>query len=152
MQDVSIPTNALVLISDGQRARLLRNRGTPVNPELIVEKAIDRANPPTRDQGTDRPGRKHGTDGNARSAIEQTDWHQQQEQRFAAELAEMLYKLGHAGNYEELVVVAPPKMLGDLRAKFHQQVSSAVVAEVPRDLTQYSVPEIGNMLRISTVQ
>jgi protein required for attachment to host cells len=152
MEDVSIPTNALVLISDGQRARLLRNRGTPVNPQLIVEKAIDRENPPTRDQGTDKPGRKHGTDGNARSSIEQTDWHHLQEQRFAAEIADMLYKLGHAGNYEELVVVAPPKMLGDLRAKFHRQVSGAVIAEVPRDLTQYSVPEINAMLKVSTVQ
>jgi protein required for attachment to host cells len=37
-------------------------------------------------------------------------------------------------------------MLGDLRSKFHQTVSKAVIAEVPRDLTQYSAPEIGSML------
>jgi protein required for attachment to host cells len=146
METVQIPANALVLISDGRRARLLRNQGTPRQPQLIVEQSLEQHNPPTREQGTDRPGRKHGTDGHAKSAIEQTDWHQQEEQRFAAELAEMLYKLGHAGNYEELVVVAPPKMLGDLRAKFHPEVAGAVVAEIPRDLTTYSVPEIGKML------
>jgi protein required for attachment to host cells len=146
MESVQVPTNALVLVSDGRRARLLRNQGTPVKPELIVEQAIDRINPPTREQGTDRPGRRHGTDGVSRGAIEQTDWHQQEEQRFAAELAELLYKLGHAGKYDELVVVAPPKMLGDLRAKFHPEVSGAIIAELPRDLTQYSVPEIGRML------
>ncbi len=146
MESVNIPTNALVLVSDGRRARLLRNRGTPVKPQLIVEQAIDRENPPTRDQGTDKPGRRQGADGQARGAIEQTDWHQREEERFAAELADMLYKLGHAGKFDELVAVAPPKMLGDLRAKFHPEVAGAVVGELPRDLTQYSVPEIGQML------
>lgn len=145
-ESVSIPTNALVLVSDGRRARLMRNRGTPVKPQLIVEHSLERVNPATRDQGTDRPGRKHGTDGVSRGAIEQTDWHQQEEQRFAAELADMLYLKVHAGNYDELVVVAPPKMLGDLRKQFHPQVTKAVVGEVAKDLTTYSVPEIGSML------
>ena len=152
MEPEQVPHNALVLHSDGRHARLLRNRGTPVKPQLIVEQALDRVNPPTREQGTDKPGRKHGTDGHARSAVEQTDWHQQEEQRFAAEIADMLYKLGHAGNFEELVVVAPPKMLGDLRAKFHRVVSDAVIAELPRDLTQYSAPEISDMLKVDTIQ
>jgi protein required for attachment to host cells len=146
MEAVQISNNALVLVSDGRRALLLRNQGTPVNPELITEHAIDRENPDTHEQGTDRPGRKHGTDGVSKSAIEQTDWHQQEEERFAAELAELLYKLGHAGNYDELVVVAPPKMLGDLRKKFHPEVSGAIVEEVPKDLTGYSVPEISRLL------
>lgn len=146
MESVQVPTNALVLVSDGRRARLLRNQGTPVKPQLIVETALDRVNPPTREQGTDKPGRLHGGDGVSRSAIEQTDWHTQEEERFAADIAELLYKMEHAGKFEELVVVAPPKMLGDLRAKFHQEVADTVIAELPKDLTQYSVPEIGRML------
>jgi protein required for attachment to host cells len=146
MDIVQIPSNALVLVSDGRHARLLRNQGTAAHPQLIVEQELHLDNPPTREQGTDRPGRKHGTDGHARSAIEQTDWHQQEEQRFAAELADRLYHLGHERRYENLVVVAPPKMLGDLRAKFHPQVSKAIVGEVPRDLTSYSPPEIGSLL------
>ncbi len=146
MEPVQIPTNALVLISDGRRARLMRNQGTPVNPKLSVEQELQHDSPPNREQGTDKPGRRHGPGGVSGSAIEQTDWHQLEETRFAAEIADLLYKMGHAGKYHDLVVVAPPKMLGDLRAKFHQTVSKAVVAEVPRDLTQYSAPEIGSLL------
>lgn len=146
MESVNVPSNALVLVSDGRRARLLRNRGTPVKPELIIEQAIEHENPPTREQGTDKPGRRQGANASTRGAIEQTDWHQREEEHFAAELAEVLYKLGHAGKFDELVVVAPPKMLGDLRAKFHPEVAGAVIAELPRDLTRYSVPEIGQML------
>ena len=33
MESVNVPANALVLVSDGRRARLLRNQGTPVNPQ-----------------------------------------------------------------------------------------------------------------------
>lgn len=146
MESVQVPANALVLVSDGRHARLLRNQGTPVKPQLIVEHSLERVNPPTREQGTDKPGRRHGPGGVAGSSIEQTDWHDQDEERFAAEIAELLYKLGHAGKYDELVVVAPPRMLGDLRAKFHPVVSDAIIAELPKDLTQYSVPEIGQML------
>ena len=146
MEPMTIPSNALVLVSDGRSARLLRNQGTIANPKLTVERELEQENPPTREQGTDRPGRMHGSDGVSRSAVEQTDWHQRQEQRFASELAELLYKLGHAGTYAELIVVAPPKMLGDLRSSFHPKVKSAVIGEVPKDLTQFSAPEISDLL------
>jgi protein required for attachment to host cells len=146
MENVEVPTNALVLVSDGRRARFLRNQGTPRQPQLIVEHSLEQVNPKTHEQGTDKPGRKHGTDGNARSAIEQTDWHHQEEQRFAAEIADKLYQMGHAHRFEELVVVSPPRMLGDLRSKLHPKVAECVIAEVAKDLTNYSVPEIGRIL------
>ena len=49
MESVQVPANALVLVSDGRRARLLRNQGSPAKPQLIVEQAIDHVNPPTRE-------------------------------------------------------------------------------------------------------
>jgi protein required for attachment to host cells len=146
METIHIPSAALVLVSDGRRARFLRNKGTPVNPELILERALDNENPPTREQGTDRPGRSHSPDGHSRAAIEQTDWHQQSEERFAALLADTLYHMEHAHEFEELVVVAPPKMLGDLRARLHPEVANCLVAEIPKDLTNRTVPEIGKLL------
>lgn len=146
MEHVQISNSALVLVSDGRRALFLRNKGTPKSPELVLERGLEGENPPTREQGTDRPGRKHGTDGNNRSAVDQTDWHQQAEERFAAAVAETLYQMEHAHEFDELVVVAPPKMLGDLRAKLHEEVAACVVAEVPKDLTTHSVPEISRLL------
>lgn len=146
MESVYIPAKALVLVSDGRRARFLRNRGTPKEPQLIVEQVLEQENPATRDQGTDRPGRYLNSDGVSRSAYEETDWHQQQEERFAAEIADELYRMEHAHKFRELVVVAPPKMLGDLRAKLHPEVANCVVAEVAKDLTGHPVPEISKLL------
>jgi protein required for attachment to host cells len=146
MTHVHIPSNALVLVGDGRRALFLRNKGTPRSLEFIVERELQQDNPATHEQGTDRPGRKHGTDGNARSAVGDTDWHQLAEERFATEVAETLYQMEHAHKFEDLVIVAPPKMLGDLRAAFHPEVTQCIVAEVPKDLTSHPVPEIARVL------
>ena len=146
MESVYIPAKALVLVSDGRRARFLRNKGTPKEPQLIVEQVLEQENPATRDQGTDKPGRVMASIGDSRSAYEQTDWHQQQEERFAAEIADELYRMEHAHKFRELVVVAPPKMLGDLRAKLHPEVANCVIAEVPKDLTGHPVPELSKLL------
>jgi protein required for attachment to host cells len=146
MDAIQIPSAALVLVSDGRRARFLRNKGTPVNPELVLERALDSENPPTREQGTDRPGRAHSPDGRSRSAIEQTDWHQRAEEQFASLVADMLYRMEHAQQFRDLVLVAPPKMLGDLRAKLHPEVADCLLAEVAKDLTNRPVSEISALL------
>jgi protein required for attachment to host cells len=143
---MNIPYEALVLVGDGRKALFLRNRGTPAQPELVLENKIEQDNPPTRDQGTDRPGRKPGSDGVSQSAIEEGDRHQLQEQRFAVRLAERLYEMGHANQYQSLVVVAPPRMLGDLRAALHPEVAQRLVGEVAKDLLAYPLPELTRLL------
>src|SRR3954464_15765782 len=117
MERIQIPASAMVLVSDGRRARFLRNRGTPNRPELIMELSLGDENPPTREQGSDQPGRTHSPDRVSRSAMEETDWHRQAEERFAARVADALYDLEHAHRFQELVMVAPPRMLGELRAR-----------------------------------
>jgi protein required for attachment to host cells len=146
MASVHVPTNALVLVGDGRRALFLRNRGTPRHIELITEREMSQDNPPNREQGSDRPGRYLGADRVSRSAFEQTDWHQQAEKRFAAEIADTLYRMAHTQRFEELVLVAPPKLLGDLRAALHSEVTERIVAELPKDLTPNPVPEIARLL------
>jgi len=146
MERLHIPTGALVLVGDGRKALFLRNRGTPVHPRLITERVLQQDNPPTREQGTDRPGRYVGSDGAARSAIGETDWHQLAEDRFASEIAEALYKSAHNHEFEQLIVVAPPKALGTLRQAFREEVAERVVAEVPKDFTSHPIPELARLL------
>ncbi len=141
-----IPNEALVLVGDGRRALFLRNHGTPAELNLVVERTLEHENPSTRDQGTDRPGRKPGSDGVSRSALEQTDWHQQAETRFATEIADELYRMGHSQEFQALLIVAPPKMLGDLRAKLHPEVIARLVGEVPKDLTATPTHELAKHL------
>jgi protein required for attachment to host cells len=147
MHKPGIPHDALILVGDGSRAVFFKNRGTVVKPDLIVEHVLEQENPATREQGTDRPGRRAGGDsGTVRGAIEETDWHQLAEDRFAAEIAAALYRSAHANEFQRLIIVAPPKVLGVLRKSLHKEVLNRLEAEVPKELATYSVPRIQSEL------
>lgn len=75
-------------------------------------------------------------------AAEPTDWHQIAEDAFAAEVAERLYKMAHADQFEKIILVAPPNTLGELRKCLHPEVSGRVIGEMPKDLTGHPVPAI----------
>jgi len=141
-----VPHGALVLVGDGQKALFLRNKGHAQHVRLVVEQVLERDNPPTREQGTDRPGRSNASVGVARSAMEETDWHDIAEERFAGELADVLYRGAHANLFDRLVIIAPPKILGNLRKAFHAEVAERVAAEIPKELTSHPVAEIERLL------
>jgi len=141
-----VPHDSLVLVGDGQKALFLRNRGNPRRIDLVVEHILERDNPPTREQGTDRPGRYASSQGVARSAMDEVDWHHLAKERFASELAEALYRHVHAKRFERLVIVAPPKILGDLRRAFHAEVVDRIAAEIPKELTSHPVAEIERLI------
>ena len=140
MPNSKIPHDALVLVGDGARAIFFRNNGTPLHPELAVENVFEQNNPPTREQGTDKPTR--GISGAPRSNLEQTDWHQLNEDRFASEIATTLYQLAHENRLGRLVIVAPPKILGTLRKSLHKEVLDHIEAEVPKELASLPVSAI----------
>jgi protein required for attachment to host cells len=87
------------------------------------------------------------TGANNRSAYQETDFHQLEENRFAAEAAEMLKTRALRNDFESLVVVAPPKTLGELRKHYHKEVEKRLAAEVPKDLTNMPVEEIERVLQ-----
>ncbi len=137
---------ALVLIADGKRYLLLRNVGTLTEPELAYEGGAEQSNPATSEQGSDRPGRAYASVGARRSAVAQTDFHQLEEDRFAGEIAAHMGRLAGAGDYAELIVVAPPRTLAELRRCFARPVTDRIVAEMANDLTKHPVPKIAAAL------
>jgi protein required for attachment to host cells len=141
-----IPHNSLILVGDGQKALFLRNRGSALNVDLVVEQILERDNPATREQGTDRPGRATASLGAARSAMEEVDWHHIAKERFANEIAKALYHHAHANRFDRLIIIAPPKILGQLRKAFHAEVVARIAAEIPKELTSHPISEIGKLV------
>lgn len=143
MNPVKIEHDAWVVVADGEKALFLRNEGDALHPNLEVVREIHENNPPSREQGTDKPGRMQDAGRTAhRSAVEETDWHRIEKERFAKEIAERLYKLAHRDNFRKLIVVAPPLVLGEMRKEFHKEVSDRIVAEVAKTLTNHPIDEI----------
>ena len=141
-----VPHNTLLLVGDGQKALFLRNKGNALRLDLVVEQVLERDNPPTREQGTDRPGRSNASGGVARSAMEETDWHDIAEERFAVELADELYRGAHANLFDRLIIIAPPRILGNLRKAFHPEVVERIAGEIPKELTSHPVAEIERLM------
>jgi len=51
---------------------------------------------------------------------------------------------------DQLIVVAPPRTLAELRKTFHKDVTSKIIAEIGKDLTKHSISDIEKYLRDST--
>lgn len=137
-----------VLVADGQKALLLENIGDADLPVLEVRRLREQDNPPTAEQGTERPGRASDGPSGHRSALDNTDWHQLAEDRFAHDLADMLFRI--VPRYNRLIVAAAPKVLGELRKTLHPEVARRVVAEVAADLTNHPVDEIATLISART--
>ena len=140
---ISIPHDAMIFVGDGQKAIFLQNKGDEKFPNLVVERVFVDDNPPTHEQGTDRPGRTFKRAAtNRRSSVAATDWHEIEKHHFARRVAAAMEELVRAKKVKTILVVAPPRTLADLRAAFHADVSSKIVAEIGKDLTNHPTTDI----------
>lgn len=147
MADFRLEHGLWVVVADGEKALFLRNEGDAQYPNLKVVRELQEENPPTREQGTDRPGRYHDGATANKSGFAETDWKRIGKERFAEEIGDTLYRLAHRGAFERIVLVAPPVVLGEMRRKLHKEVSERVVGEVPKTLTNHPVDEIETILK-----
>ncbi|TWG91391.1 protein required for attachment to host cells [Mesorhizobium sp. J18] len=146
MGNIRLTHDMWVLVADGEKALFLRNEGDAKYPNLEVVRQINEDNPPTREQGTDRPGRLSDGPSSHRSAVAETDWHRIEKERFAQEIAERLYKMAHRGDFDQIVLVAPPTVLGQIRKEMHKEVEEKVRGEIAKTLTNHTVDEIERIL------
>lgn len=138
---MDMPHGAILVVADGQKYMLLRNHGDAAVIDLRVTKVHEIDNPPTREQGTDRPGRMSDPDYH-RSAVQTTDWHELEEERFAKDLAEKLNTWALADRLPPVVLAADPETLGTLRSQLHRKAREQVLREIGKDLTNHPVEQI----------
>ena len=79
MAELLIRHGEWVVVCDGAKALILENSGDTKFPNLKTIKVLEQKDLPTHALGTDAPGRTNNSIGRARSAVEQTDWHDQSE-------------------------------------------------------------------------
>ena len=141
------PLRTWVLVADGARARILENSGPGHALTGIEGLVFASGHAATHELVSDREGRSYSSHGHARSAIEsRSDPHRELKTKFAGVLADMLSRELEAGAYQRLVLVAPPEMLGDLRAAISGEVRAKVVGESAHDLTKTPTREVAGHL------
>jgi len=90
-----VPHDTYVLVADGAKLLFFRNEGDGEALDLKVVTAETQADPADRDIKTDTAGQKPGGNSTAGEA----DFHQQAEDRFAADAAAMLNKAALANTF-----------------------------------------------------
>jgi protein required for attachment to host cells len=131
-----------VVVCDGKKALLLENVGDTKVLKLKTREVHEQPDAKTSDQGTDKPGRSVNSIDSRRSAMEQTDWHEQEEERFLQRLASRLDAEVNAGNAKSVIMVAPPRALGVLRQAYSQNLRNVLRAEIDKDLVKMPVDQI----------
>jgi protein required for attachment to host cells len=145
MSHIVVHNGAWVVVGDGRRALFLANHGDPDLLDLRVVEAVAEDIPANRDLGSDAPGRLFGS-GGGRSAIEPTDWHELEKEHFARQIAQRINSAAESGEMKEIVIIAPPRVLGEIRKELSAKAHGKVKGELDRDLTHHPLPEIEKAL------
>lgn len=139
-----------IVIADGMHARILRQDapgGSLVS--ALAEEMVDPAvHGFARDLKSDHPGRAFDTGSGARHAMEpRSDPHALEKARFARCIAELINAAAGRNEFAKLVLVAPPKTLGELRADLDERARKRVIGELARDLVGTPMTELRGHLK-----
>ena len=132
-----------ILIADATRARVFQLQNSGKSVAATWEQEHVGSSLASRDIASDRPGRTFDRAGEGRHAKEPpTDPARYEKERFAREVAQKLDDDRKHHNFDELIVVAPPQFLGDLRGAMSVQLKGCVSKEVNKDFSKMKPTEI----------
>ena len=145
---MTLPNNTLVLVANGRKALFLRNQGDEQQIDLRTASHREREDRKDSDIKTDAAGRssRPAGAGGFQDTMEEPDFHQQEEDRFARELAEKVNAMALAGKFDALVVIAPARTMGELRPLWHKEVGARLVGEHVKEMTDRPIPDIEALL------
>jgi len=135
-------TTTWIVAADSSRARILQVAGRRqlvevenlMNPEGRLHNREINTDAKGRFAGPDRPG-GHSSDDEERTV-------EHYNELFAKRVAGYLDKARNDQRYERLILVAAPKILGQLRKELGKEVEKLVVDQLDKDLAWFNAREI----------
>ena len=127
-----IPGGTLVVVADGEGARVFRNVGDDNTLTLRQENLLELMN--------------MNDDGPAGSMPTESTGEQIDEATFSKQLALRLNEGALKNAYAHLVLVADPQSLGRIRPLLHKETLQRMVGEVPKTLTNSPLGDIEKAL------
>lgn len=128
---MKIPHKAHIALVDGERFVLLRNDGQIFEPKLakVAEPKLDATNFSAGVKHQDDVGQRHG----------RTDLN---ELGHAAAAAEWLNEKAISNELGEVLIIADPKSLGEMRQHYHSELEKRLIGEIDKTLTGQPVEQI----------
>ncbi|MXO86240.1 attachment protein [Altererythrobacter aurantiacus] len=128
---MKLPHNAHVAVVDGENFIVLRNQGKGFDIQLA------NAERPDLDATNFSAGIKHQDDVGQRTGA--TDLN---ELAHGAAAAEWLNAKSISGEIENLLVIADPKTLGEMRRHFHSELEKRLVGDIAKTMTKEPIERI----------
>lgn len=126
------PVKTWILIANNGSARILENDGP--GKGLFQKSGKTHVAEPAPDF-SDQQGRAFRGVDTSRSKVEAHQKTQTPRHGFAGELVDDLISSKRSGEFDRLIICAPPAMLGQVRDLLPKDLQSDVIAELPKDLT-----------------
>lgn len=140
------------VVADGARLRIVRRDRATGAFRTISEARSKTARRRSSDLGTDRPGRVIESASSARHATgERRSLQREAKRSFAGAVADEINEAGHRGEFDALVLVAPTRVLGDIRRHLATDVAAKVVRDVAKDLTRVPDADLASHLASAEV-
>lgn len=129
------PHKAHVALVDGERFVMLRNDGQPFEPSLskVAEPDLEATNFSAGVKHQDKASQIKGN----------TDLN---ELAHAAAAADWLNAKAKAGEFDDLVVIADPKTLGEMRRHYHVELEKRLAGELDKAVTGEPLERIEKLL------
>lgn len=124
----------IVAVADGKTFTLYRNGGSDGAPRLT---AI--GSPGVGRDDIASGGRHHSSSANPDDAQLVEDGH-------AGAVASVLNKMALENDFAALVIIAPPKTLGELRQHWHKALTAKLTAEIGKEMAHASIAEIAALI------
>jgi protein required for attachment to host cells len=131
---MQLPQNTVIAVADGEKLSLFQNEGNALNVKLKAMPAEE------IDSSKIASGARHS------SSAANPDDSQQEEDGFGSGITDMLNKQVLDGKIKNLVIIAAPRTLGEMRRGYHKQLSAVLIGELDKDLTGHSVEAIEKAL------
>lgn len=137
-----------VLVADHQRARVFSAAGHGSPLEDVDRLSTEDPLPVSHEAGDHRPDIGYASRGGPQHGYEpkQTP-HDKAALRFVDRIAAAVAKEAEAGAFDQLVLVAPPRALGEFRAALPDAVTKRVIATINHDLTKATRDEVAAQVR-----
>lgn len=139
-----------VLVPDGTHMILMVNDGNPEVPALRVMEHWQFSNPPNRDLLEEAPGLNLSRGHPGRNTMERSNPHQENEAGFIVSAAERIDR-AIGTDTANLIVVAPPRVLGKWRRVCSDRLRKRIVGEIAKDLTKHPINEIARLVAASEI-
>lgn len=137
-----------ILVANQAEAQIYSCKRLPGSLALVATLTHEEGSAHARDLVSDAPGRVHDRTGNARHMMEpDTGVKEESRRRFVKEMIGRLEVAHQRHDFDELVILAAPAVLGVIRKTMSIGLSRAVIREMPKDVIGQGLDKIQAQLQ-----